>query len=127
MPASGRRCSLRQFQELAGTLNWSFNVFPLLKPGLSNLYAKMKGKNEPNALIFVNKAIKDDLTWLVQHLHASSGVFFMGTEKWGPLDLYRGNKEDEIAYVDASGAGLGLFFPWLKVGYHCDLPSGNLN
>jgi hypothetical protein len=40
----GTRCTLREFQQLAGWVNWSFNVFPLLKPALSNVYAKISGK-----------------------------------------------------------------------------------
>src|SRR5271168_5413960 len=37
----GTRRTLREFQQLAGWINWSFNVFPLLKPALSNIYEKM--------------------------------------------------------------------------------------
>jgi hypothetical protein len=33
--------SLREFQQLAGWCEWSFNIFPLLKPGLSAVYEKI--------------------------------------------------------------------------------------
>lgn len=36
------------WQRLAGWLNWAFNVFPLLRPCLSNVYAKMTNKSHRN-------------------------------------------------------------------------------
>ncbi|KAF9001344.1 hypothetical protein BDQ17DRAFT_1187154, partial [Cyathus striatus] len=39
------RHPLRDFQCLAGWINWALNVFPLLKPGLCSLYLKMAGKS----------------------------------------------------------------------------------
>ena len=56
---------LKKWQRLAGWLNWSFNVFPLLRPGLFNIYQKLRGKTEPNDLIFVNNAVRDNLSWTV--------------------------------------------------------------
>jgi hypothetical protein len=35
------RHTLHEFQQIAGTINWLFNVFPLLKPGLLVVYDKM--------------------------------------------------------------------------------------
>jgi hypothetical protein len=37
------RFPLREWHQLAGWMNWAFNIFPLLQLGLSNLYAKMAG------------------------------------------------------------------------------------
>jgi len=44
----GHHHKLREFQSLAGWINWSFNAFPLLRPGLSVLYHKMAGKSSPH-------------------------------------------------------------------------------
>ena len=44
---SGVRHSLREFQHLAGWFNWALNVYPLLKPALSNVYVKM-GHSKPD-------------------------------------------------------------------------------
>jgi hypothetical protein len=38
--------SLCEFQRLVGWCEWSFNVFPLLKPGLLVLYDKIQGKTD---------------------------------------------------------------------------------
>jgi hypothetical protein len=40
----GHRRQLREFQRLAGWINWCLNVYPLLRPGLSALYDKIRGK-----------------------------------------------------------------------------------
>ena len=70
----GTRRTLREFQQLAGWVNWSFNVFPLLKPALSNVYMKIKGKTQSHAKIFMSKAVIQDLTWFVSHVQRSDGV-----------------------------------------------------
>ncbi|KAJ8581133.1 hypothetical protein M405DRAFT_694624, partial [Rhizopogon salebrosus TDB-379] len=71
---SHRRWSLREWQRLAGWCEWSFNVFPLLKPGLSSIYAKILGKQQPRALIYVNNAVEHELRWMSDHIERSSGL-----------------------------------------------------
>src|ERR1700678_2945041 len=39
--SNGIKYLLKYFQRLAGWFNWALNVYPLLKPALSNIYAKM--------------------------------------------------------------------------------------
>ncbi len=72
--ASSNRRNLQEYQQIAGWTNWSFNVFPLLKPGLCNLYAKMQGKTNPFAGIALNNAVKEDLDWLADHVEKSNGI-----------------------------------------------------
>src|ERR1700678_2758077 len=67
----GTHRTLQEFQQLAGWVNWSFNVFPLLKPALSNVYMKIKGKTQSYARIFVSKAVIQDLSWFVSHVQRS--------------------------------------------------------
>ncbi|KAL1950137.1 hypothetical protein VTO73DRAFT_5260 [Trametes versicolor] len=55
-PGNHRR-SLHDFQSFAGYANWWFNIFPLLKPGLASLYAKLAGKTSKHTGIYVNAAI----------------------------------------------------------------------
>src|ERR1700678_3231904 len=71
----GTRKTLRSFQELAGWINWSFNVFPLLKPALSNMYEKISGKSESHAKIFVNKGVVQDLMWFVSMVNELDGIY----------------------------------------------------
>ncbi|KAJ7078633.1 hypothetical protein C8R43DRAFT_910311 [Mycena crocata] len=51
----------RDTQSLAGYINWVFNIFPLLKPALCNVYVKMEKKSQPNALILSAK--QSAATW----------------------------------------------------------------
>jgi hypothetical protein len=41
----GASWTLRCWQKLAGWMNWSFNVFPMLRPALNNVYPKIAGKD----------------------------------------------------------------------------------
>ncbi|KAF8995140.1 hypothetical protein BDZ89DRAFT_1106147 [Hymenopellis radicata] len=74
-----RRQTLHDFEQLTGWINWSLNVYPLLKPALSNIYAKMSGKERSHAPIYLNKAIVQDLAWFESMLrlvwHANMVIF----------------------------------------------------
>ena len=80
----GTRRTLREFQQLAGWVNWSFNVFPLLKPALANVYAKMSGKSQPHAKLFVSRAVVLDLLWFCSHVERSNGVRLSTGRARGP-------------------------------------------
>ena len=99
----GTRRTLREFQQLAGWINWSFNVFPLLKPALLNVYAKIGGKKETHAKIFVSKAVIRDLDWFLSHVRTSDGVYLFENVDW---DVHQA---DVVAYSDACLSGLGFF------------------
>lgn len=112
----GTRRTLREFQQVAGWINWSFNVFPLLKPALSNVYAKISGKSESHAKIFVSKAVVDDLNWFKFHVDRSDGVYLFEDVDWSV------QRADEVAYCDACLSGLGFYFERLKEGFQCVVP-----
>ncbi|KAH9851870.1 hypothetical protein C2E23DRAFT_731992 [Lenzites betulinus] len=118
-----RRRSLAAFQAFTGYANWSFNVFPLLKPSLSNIYEKMAGKSDKHAGIYVNAAITRDLRWLRRHVLDAPRIHFLASNAWAPSDLDPLALQDEFALTDASGRGLGMYFPWLRLGFHCELPN----
>lgn len=112
------RWTLREFQRLAGWCEWSFNVFPLLKPGLSVLYDKIRGKTNPMGQIHVNNALLRELHWLADHIEASDGLHFFKS-----LDFDPARDDVVVAYTDASGVGLGLWFPDDNFACQCPLPS----
>ncbi len=61
----GSRSSLHDFESLGGWCNWSFNAYPLLRPGLSTLYANKHRKTQPFQLIWISKALCRELFgWL---------------------------------------------------------------
>ncbi|KAF8547081.1 hypothetical protein OG21DRAFT_1490536 [Imleria badia] len=64
------RRPLRDFQHIAGHLNWAFNVFPLLRLGLC-LPLAPPGSD-----------IEHELNWVVEHLKASDGSLYGGHGPW---------------------------------------------
>lgn len=73
----GAQHTLCDFLQLTGWTNWSFNVFPLLKPCLLNIYANTVGKVKTCAEIYVNNTIVNDLTWFLHHVSVSDGVYVL--------------------------------------------------
>ena len=112
----GTRRSLREFQQLAGWINWSFNVFPLLKPALSNIYAKISGKSESHAKLFVSRAVVRDLEWFLFHMKQSDGVYLFGDVEWGI------HQADVTAFSDACLSGMAFFFVHSRKGFQCHTP-----
>ena len=112
----GTRRTLREFQQLAGWINWSFNVFPLLKPALSNIYEKMGGKSQSHAKIFVSKAVIRDLTWFQSHVQMSNGIYLFEDVDWDT------ERADITAYSDACMSSLGFFFQQSREGFQCLVP-----
>ena len=114
----GTRRTLREFQQLAGWINWSFNVFPLLKPALSNVYAKIGGKSDSHAKIFVNKAVVQDLSWFESHVRQSNGVYLFEDVDWSV------QQADITAFSDACMSGLGFYFKSSNApeGFQCMVP-----
>ena len=115
----GSRRALRDFQRLAGHLNWALNVYPMLRPGLSALYAKTAGKLHSRAQLWINRDVVRELLWIADHLRTSNGVFFLKSVSWSyrqlPPSTFR-------AYTDASGSGLAYWFPDLHLGFQAELP-----
>jgi hypothetical protein len=112
----GTRRTLREFQQLAGWINWSFNVYPLLKPALSNVYAKIGGKTESHTKVFVSKAVVRDLDWFKLHVRDSDGVYLFEDVNWDA------QQAEVIAYTDACLSGLGFFLEYSKEGFQCVIP-----
>ena len=74
---SGKRWSLKDFQSLAGHINWSLAIFPLLKPSLSAVYAKIANKTQTMATVCVNNAVQDELLWFAKHAQKSDGILLL--------------------------------------------------
>ena len=83
---------------------------------MSNVYAKIGGKTESHAKIFVSKAVVKDLDWFVSHVRNSDGVFLFKDVDWDA------EQADLTAYSDACLSGLGFFFEDLRKGYQCLVP-----
>jgi hypothetical protein len=100
-------------------MNWALNVYPLLHPGLSALYAKTAGKLESRAKIWVNRDVVRELSWIAYHLHSADGIFFFKSISWNFAQL-PGNVLK--VYTDASGVGIAYWFPAANIGFQSPLP-----
>jgi hypothetical protein len=108
----GQRWPLREYQRLAGWINWSLNAYPLLRPGLSMLYSKMTGKSNPHEPIWVNRALCGELHWVARHLGDSNGIHMLESVEW-PAE-----EADVTWFTDACLSGLGMWSPCDNVGFH---------
>jgi len=108
--------TLREWQRLAGWINWSFNVFPLLRPALNNFYPKISGKSAPNKYIRINNAIRADLQWAVSHLEQNTGVRILHQIHWDT------SSANLTIYCDACLQGMGFWLPDKCVGYYSPVP-----
>jgi hypothetical protein len=66
--------TLRDWQRLAGHLNWLLNVLPWGQPALTELYRKMSGKTHTFAGIPLNGVVISDLSWLKSIIPCSIGI-----------------------------------------------------
>lgn len=112
-----RSFPLKVWQRLAGWLNWAFNVFPLLRPCLNNVYPKLAGKELPNQQIWVNNSIRSDLTWAAEHIRLSDGIHLIRAVNWDP------SQANVTIFSDACLEGMAFYYPELSLGYFAHTPS----
>ncbi|PBK81850.1 hypothetical protein ARMGADRAFT_947599, partial [Armillaria gallica] len=116
--AASNRRNLQEYQQIAGWSNWSLNVFPLLKPGLCNVYVKMQGKTNPFAGIALNNTVKEDLTWLADHIQESDSICCFDSMDWDPV------VDATITVLcDACLDGMGFWIPKIACGSVCPTPN----
>ena len=108
--------TLCEWQRLAGWINWSLNVFPLLQPALNNFYAKIAGKCAPNKYIRINNAVHTDLLWAVNHLESNTSVCLIHHLYWDA------SSADVILYCNACLEGMGFWLPDKCIGYYSPVP-----
>jgi hypothetical protein len=117
-----RRHTLREFQTLAGYVNWALNVYPLGRPGLSTLYSKIAGKTRANARIYLNSSIICELRWLSDYIVTAHPVRIFSTTSWNPVEARSAGLHQLEVFTDASSVGLAYYFPALSLAYHAPLP-----
>ena len=107
---------LKHWERLAGWFNWALNVYPLLRPALNNVYSKMGGKRNKEQRVYINNAIRDDLSWALTHLENSDGIHLFKSISWTP------SLADYTIYCDTCPEGLGFWYPDSKEGYYAPTP-----
>src|SRR6267154_5911731 len=111
--------TLQEFQRLQGWINWALNVFPYLQPALCKSYHKISRKVRPNAPIRVNNMMQHELLWFVHHVQTSDGIHMLKSVEWSPYDRMASTL---VGFSNASGVGMGIWFPGKHTGFQCPLP-----
>ena len=112
-----RRPKLSDLQQMASWINWSLNVFPLLQPCLSALYAKMSHKKKPSAELYLNTQICCKLLWAANHLESCEGVFLLKSLDWEATDA------NYFLLSDTCLFGLGFWSPHHGLGFQASVPT----
>ncbi|XP_006457938.1 hypothetical protein AGABI2DRAFT_199027 [Agaricus bisporus var. bisporus H97] len=112
---------LKDFQRLAGWLNWAFNVYPLLRPCLSHLYSKIGDLHRSKAPVHTNRAISRELEWAESHIKSSPGVVLLKQLDWSVQEA------DYIIFCDACEYGLAFWYPYLNLGFWGYAPTNTTN
>ena len=111
----GVRKKVKEWQQIAGWVNWVLNVYPLLRPALNNMYAKIKGR-EQETRIWANVAIREDLSWAKDKVASSDGVRLLKSLMW---DVSTATCE---ARTDACPRGFAFWYPGLDLGFIASTP-----
>ena len=114
------RRTLRECEHIAGSLNWALNVAPMLRPGLAALYKKMKGKTQTKALVWLNRRIVIMILWAAEHLEWSNGVYLLKSVSWNLSEVVSASDVLRV-YCDASGVGMGFWYPTLNLAFQSPL------
>jgi len=116
-----QRRSLKDFQHLAGWVNWALNIFPLLRPGLSSVYKKMRHSLSPFQKLSINNSISSKLHWLAAHIDNSDGVHIIESREWSRSDAH------DTFLCDACPAGMGYWSPGTCEGFTCTISPSSCN
>ncbi|KAJ3573907.1 hypothetical protein NP233_g2118 [Leucocoprinus birnbaumii] len=114
IPSGGspRRYTVRDWQHLAGYSNWAFNVFPLLRPMLSNVYDRINRVTDLDKRVKVTRAVSNDLSWARNYIKSLSGIHLIREHDWTLNDA------SIILYTDACLSGLGIWSPREEKGFY---------
>ena len=112
----GVRRKVKEWQQLAGWINWVLNIYPLLRPALNNIYAKIKGKDQ-EARVWANNAMREDMVWAKQRVDVSSGVRLLKSFAWEVEEATC------VAKTDACPRGLAFWYPDQTLGFASHTPN----
>jgi len=115
----GKR-NVRSWQHLAGWINWCLNVYPLLRPALSNVYEKLRSQPNQNGSIWVNNAVREDLAWALDKIKSSAGLLLLETTSWS-MDA-----ATYTIFCDACPTRLGFWYPDLNLGFVAETPADDV-
>ena len=112
--STSHTCPILEWQCILGWINWGLNVFPLLHPSLQFSYEKISGKSHAHRLVYLNRWVIRDLSWVSHLMEDLDGICILESVVWGP------DSADLIIFCDACPRGLGFCCPSLNLSF-CSL------
>ena len=116
----GSRHTVRQWQHMAGWMNWCFNVYPLLRPALCNVYNKLRSKTNPAGSVWINNAVRADLVWALEKIKESPGRLLLDSVTWSS------STATFTIFCDACPVGMGFWYPALDLAFYSPTPNDDL-
>ena len=111
------RKRVKEWQRVAGWINWALNVYPLLRPALNNVYVKLKGKDQ-DAKVWENVAIHEDLDWERKKVAETDGMLLLKSLSWETSACTC------LLETDACPEGYAYWYPSTKQGFSMHTPKG---
>ena len=68
-------------------------------------------------LLWVNRDVERELTWVVDHLLRCDGIYFLRSVTWSADDLSSTSGLACVDYCDASPFAMGFSYPSLALGF----------
>ncbi|KAK4697601.1 hypothetical protein P7C70_g8184, partial [Phenoliferia sp. Uapishka_3] len=115
------KAKLVDWQKITGYANWAVGVLPFARFALQELYDKIAGKSNRNALVAINTTVRKNLAWFVNELQTAPPLDLLDPA----LDHWQKGDADMIIWTDAcltsddGSSGLGY---WARMGdytWHC--------
>ena len=94
---------LIKFQCIAGWLNWSLNVCPLLRSRLSEWYAKIKEKTHSNKHLWISITLHKELSWFLHHFENLDRTHIMDAKAWDADEV------DTVLLIDICLTGMSFW------------------
>ena len=98
----------KRFEQATGVLNWASNVYFLIRPSLTPIYAAMKQvptSARKKYRLTVSPLIAQSLRWLREYITNAPPVRLLLSEAWLPTEA------DFFLYTDACLSGMAFFLP----------------
>lgn len=111
---------VRCWQHMAGWMNWCFNVYPLLRPALCNVYDKLRSKTNPSGLVWINNTVHADLNWALEKIKETPGRLLLDSVTWSSTEA------TYTIYCDACPAGMGFWYSALDLAFYSPTPADDL-
>lgn len=99
------KTTVKDIRQIAGKVNWTIEVNPLLRPGVDCLYRLVTGRMDPKETCTIDEETQQNLIWLAKHLRKPNGISFMYSIAWSR------DEATQIIYATTLKGGMSFYIP----------------